>query len=142
MRRSLVARTFALCFAAWFAISLMEPAALHACPMHGAGAFGHAHVASTHAGAHGEAEHAASMHSAAAPADAPAQSHTGNFCTCLGSCTASNAAAVLPVMRASIGSVETYAVARVPHAVRAHIVTAPPFFLPYANGPPAHAIIA
>ena len=53
MQRTRLARTFAVLFAFWFAVSLAEPAALHSCPMHGTSvASGHAHgLVSHHAAA-------------------------------------------------------------------------------------------
>ena len=126
MRRPL-GRTFAALFALWFAFSLAEPSALHACPMHGVGAASaHAHGAVSH-----HAEHSSSDKQDAA-----------KHCTCLGSCCASSANAAVPATGVSVETVATYALERGMPTLRARAITAPPFFLPYANGPPRPAGIA
>ena len=63
-------------------------------------------------------------------------------CTCLGSCCASSANAAVPATGVSVETVAAYALERRMPALRARAVTAPPFFLPYANGPPRPAGIA
>jgi hypothetical protein len=129
MRRPL-GRTFAALFALWFAFSLAEPSALHSCPMHGVGA------ASAHA--HGAVSHHASAPNHSSSDNQPA----GKHCTCLGSCCASSANAAVPATGVSVEAVATYVVDRGMFTLRARAVTAPPFFLPYANGPPRPAGIA
>ena len=135
MRRSLAARMFASLFSVWFAITLAEPAALHVCPMHNASAHG-TQTATQVDATHDAALHA--MHAHTSPTSAPGGSHSGIHCTCLGSCTASSAGAVLPSAVASLGDAATFVVARVPTAPTARVVEAPEFFLPFANGPPAN----
>jgi hypothetical protein len=130
MRHTWIARSFAALFALWFAVSLTEPAALHACAMHGGGA-----VAGHH--------HASAAHASAAHDQGPSGSHGApKHCTCLGSCTTSNGSAIVPSADTSIGAVATLNdVVELP-AFRARVVTAPPFFLPFANGPPAPPVLA
>jgi hypothetical protein len=129
MHRTWVGRTFAVLFAFWFAFSLAEPAALHSCPQHGAG------VASAHA--HGTAAHhtSATRHNSS---DGGAATH----CTCLGSCCASTVNAAVPGAGVSVETVAAHAIERHVPALRARAITAPPFFLPYANGPPVFANLA
>jgi hypothetical protein len=118
-------RTFAALFALWFAFSLAEPSALHSCPMHGVGA--------TSAHAHGAVSH----HAAAPEHSSSDNQNAGKRCTCLGSCCASSANAAVPATGVSVETVATYALERRMPTLRARAVTTPPFFLPYANGPPA-----
>ena len=130
MRHTWIARSFAALFAVWFAVSLAEPAALHACAMHGGGAVaGHHHAAGPHASA---------AHDQGQPGTHGAPKH----CTCLGSCTTSAGSAIVPSADANIGTVATYSAIVALPAFRARIVTAPPFFLPFANGPPAPSVLA
>jgi hypothetical protein len=127
MRRSSFGRAFAALFALWFAISLAEPAALHACPMHGAGsANAHAHSAMSH-------------HAAATEHSLPDSQNAGKHCTCLGSCCASSANAAVPATAVSVEPVATYETERQTPTEIARAITASPFFLPYANGPPQPA---
>jgi hypothetical protein len=136
MRRSWVARCFASLFAVWFAVSLAEPAMLHACPMHGAHAGGQLGAPDAHAlhRAHGAGD--------VATHDTQRVPHPASHCTCLGSCTASSSGAVLPTTAALLPHPLTFSVAPPVHAVVARVITRASFLLPYANGPPAHASIA
>ena len=129
MRSSWSGRVFAALFAFWFAFSLAEPAALHSCPMHGAGAASvHAHGAVAH--------HATGIHGSSN------SDHAAKHCTCLGSCCASSANAAVPGAGVSVETVAAYATERHVSALRARAIAAPPFFLPYANGPPGPATVA
>ena len=136
MRRSWVARWFASLFAVWFAVSLAEPAMLHACRMHGMHTAGAASMAPVHA-----AHHAHGALHGAVP-DSQRTSHPASHCTCLGSCTASSAGAVLPAPAESLRASAAFVAAAPIHAVVARAITSAPFVLPYANGPPAHAQLA
>lgn len=82
-------RAFAIGCAAWLAIMIAEPAALHVCEMHGG--TGHAAVA-----AEPTAAHAHGAHHEATPADQDAHA-----CTCLGECCA---IAHTPVLTAEIAT--------------------------------------
>jgi hypothetical protein len=130
MRRSWFGRVFASLFAFWFAISLAEPAALHSCPMHGTDA------ANVHA--HGAVAH----HSSASRHSSSDSDHAARHCTCLGSCCASSANAAVPGTSVSVETVAAYSTEPHTPALRARAITAPPFFLPYANGPPGPAAVA
>jgi hypothetical protein len=130
MRRSSSGRVFASLFAFWFAFSLAEPAAMHSCPMHGAGeASVHAHGAVAH--------HAGGTQHSSSDSD-----HAARHCTCLGSCCASSANAAVPCAGVSLETVAAYATERRTPGLRARAITAPAFFLPYANGPPGPATVA
>ena len=127
-----------LYFAAWGA-----PVSLHPCPMHDGTGVAMSHAAGAAAapgeqhGAHGGA---AMSHAAAAPVPdrgAPADSHGGHLCDCLGSgcCTAA-----VPVPAGQM--VRWFAVVTrraEPPAPAAYAAARPvaPRFLPPATGPPA-----
>ena len=130
MRRSWSGRLFATLLAFWFAFSLAEPAALHSCPMHGASA--------TSAHVHGAAAH----HASGVQHHSSDSDHATKHCTCLGSCCASSANAAVPGTGVSVETVVAHAIERHMPALRARAITAPPFFLPYANGPPGLATVA
>jgi hypothetical protein len=125
MRRSLWQRAFASLFAIWFTISLVEPAALHSCPVHGGGT-----VSAT--GGHGGGDHAG-HDMPTAPTDAPSD-HAQ--CTCLGDCTVGSATTIVPasafelltaIIRPYRPVLATAGLRPVAHA---------PHTLPFSNGPP------
>lgn len=148
MRRSCVARTFASVFAVWFAMTLAEPAALHACPMHGATAAGHAHdavargAADHHADMHGRVMHHASALGETGSTGASGHQHAARYCTCMGACAVSSASAALPASVDIMQRVVIYATRSPRLTLRAHAIGPRPFFLPWSNGPPALAAIA
>ena len=128
MHRSASVRFLAAIVAAWLAIVLAEPAALHTCAAHGSAA-----SAST-TGEHGaHAGHGGHAHEAGAPtgSDAP-ESHQ---CSCVGHCASGSVAALAPADPA-IGA--TILLASTGGSIRDPRFTpvAADFVLPFANGPP------
>jgi hypothetical protein len=119
MRRRL-SRSLAAVFTAWFAIAMVEPAVLHACPVHDAGSVpaqsdGHAHVGHD---------------------TAPSHPTSGSHCLCLGDCT--NIASVglpSPVIRVLATPVVEWRDTGLPH--HAYVPVAVAHAIPFANGPPA-----
>jgi hypothetical protein len=127
MQRSWWTRAFATMLAAWFAIAVVEPAALHTCPMHGGPAGAHA--------AHGAAEHAQS----AADHGAPERS-SSRQCTCLGDCVGVSGGA-LPAALPRMHVPAAVATAGEIHAFGPELLPSPPgLLLPFANGPPRVAL--
>ena len=88
MRHSRLARVLAAVWGVWLIVSLMEPAALHACPMHDTMHGGVSHAARSH-------DAASHAHGAEGPADTSSRSHH-SVCTCIGACCA----AVVDALRA------------------------------------------
>jgi hypothetical protein len=125
MHRSFATRFLAALMAVWFTINMVEPAWLHACPVHDGLVV--TATASHHTGGESHGSHHAASHE---DANAPGESHQ---CSCLGACTA--AAIVAAPVSSLIGTVEHRAAApglpEYYHPVldRAHE-------LPFANGPP------
>jgi hypothetical protein len=115
-----MARVFSALFVAWFALLLVEPAMLHACPVHNAAA------APASGGAHSHDGHAA-------PTPVPPQA--GEHCMCLGDCT-QIAGAGLP------SAVTRLVVTAIVHARDtglpdyAYVPVAVAHAIPFANGPP------
>lgn len=117
----------------WFALVMVEPAALHSCPMHSQG---HAHVAAGDpAAAHGEASHG-TLDGAAVDRH-PVPSHPGaKVCTCLGDCSGSLAAR-LPDAHVAVAAL-TRLTQVVPGRPQHEYVAAwVDFVLPFATAPPA-----
>ena len=122
-------RALSAVLAVWFALVLVEPAALHACPPECIG----------HAAASASAADAASAHHAhsAPERPAPAGSHT---CTCLGDCAGSVVARAPEGQVALVAQLLTTPVApgRPQHEFVAAWVA---FVLPFATAPPALAAV-
>lgn len=129
MRRSTTTRILSMLLALWLAVALTEPAALHACAMHGAG-----HASANAAGP----APTRPTHHHAAGADAPERQPAGTHvvCTCLGSCSVAGAAA-LPAY-AGIGTAPAPAPpVRVSLAAGpTHEPSAPEHARPPSQGPP------
>lgn len=122
MRSRSIHRVFSALLLGWFTVVIGEPVALHACPMHDAAA--PAQTPDVH-----------QSHDAHAPTHrAPADHH--GACTCLGDCSAGSAVSGVPVEPVALANV-SWRQSRVvlPPATLAALPS-PPFFLPYANGPP------
>ena len=120
MRRTPWSRAFAVLMAVWLAVSLAEPAILHACPVHG--------------GIGAEASHAAMPHAMHHPVRHEDQAR--HLCSCIGACcsAAPIGLATAPISVASSAIVVTTD-ALLPEyspsgASAEHV-------LPFANGPPA-----
>ena len=116
MRRR--SRCLAALFTAWLALTIVEPAVVHACPVHNA--------ESVPAEAHGHAGHEAP----------PSQPAAGSHCLCLGDCT-SGAGVSLPSAVTTL-TAETAVEARdtgLPD--HAYVPVAVAHGIPFANGPPA-----
>ena len=115
MRR--LSRSLAALFTAWLALALVEPAVLHACPVHDTG--------SVPAETHGHVGHEAP----------PSQPAAGSHCLCLGDCT-SVAGVSLPSAVTTL-TAETIVEARdtgLPD--HAYVPVAVAHAIPFANGPP------
>jgi hypothetical protein len=123
MHRSVWSRVFAAFVAIWFTVNMVEPAWLHACPVHGGLA-----IAAAHDGANSGSTHHSSHH------DQSDSKGAGHLCQCLGACT--TAAMISSPPSAHIETIEVRASAPGlgDHdfflAERAHE-------LPFSNGPPA-----
>jgi hypothetical protein len=108
-------RLLAVLLAIWFPLYAAEPAALVACPMHGA-----SHTAA--------AEH----HAPAGSHDAPASHH----CTCLGECCASTVALSAPEIIASFVPATVVAERAVVQVATSHAPRVAEHALPFATAPP------
>lgn len=91
MHRHWLYRVFPFVLVAWFTALVAEPATLHPCPMHDGLMRMHAGTGMHHrpggmAGMHGPASHVEHHGSTSEPDSAAHQ------CTCIGACTAANAA--------------------------------------------------
>jgi hypothetical protein len=118
MRRRL-ARALAAVFTLWFAIAMVEPAVLHACPVHD--------VASVPAGANG--------HSHVGHDAAPAHPTSSSHCLCLGDCaTIAGVALPSPVTRLMAANVVEARNTGLPD--HAYVPVAVAHAIPFANGPP------
>lgn len=82
MRRSPLFRSFSALLALWFALGLVESAAIHVCPMHDGVAVRAADAAVP---AHGAPAHAAA-HGNHAPGSGTPDHDEGHLCTCMGAC--------------------------------------------------------
>lgn len=125
MRRSGLERVFAALMLLWFACITGAPASLHSCPVHDP-----ARVPT------GDTAHAAHPHQSPSPHGDHAA------CTCLGDCSAGGMAPGIPAVRATLPAVaHTEPRAPLPQP-DSPALTAPPFLLPYANGPPGARRVA
>ena len=121
-------RPLAALIAVWFVLVMVEPAALHSCPVHGG------HAAAEGAGGSSGGHGAGSLH-ANHGSSAPAPGHHA-ACTCPGDCTAAGVGVAVP---SAMPGVVAAPVLQAPARVRITVVraTAPAdFVLPFANGPP------
>lgn len=122
MRLDLLKRPFAAFLSLWILLVLVEPEALHSCPVHDATIGSHA----------GHGSHA--MHHQHAPASS--KSHHKAICSCSGDCSAP-AAAALPANppRVALASFRIVKRALI-HVAPAPRAPAHPL-LPFAIGPPS-----
>ncbi len=133
MRTHPVKRVLAAFLLLWFAVVTVEPAALHACPVHSGAVPAAAESSDPHAG-HGVS------HAATAPGEG-GHERQDHQCLCIGDCAAAVAAALLtatPQLTAAVAYPEHSGIAE-PGVPR---IRAPAFLLPYPNGPPAARIVA
>lgn len=130
MRRTRWSRAFSVVMAVWLAVSLSEPAFLHACPVHGAGPNAHSSTRST-------APHSGHGH-ASVDSEAPAKHDRdhGHTCTCLGHCCCA-APIGLPAAHASLAIGEPTALRDTGLPVHSYVPVAAEHILPFQNGPPA-----
>jgi hypothetical protein len=118
MRRSGLERILAALALLWFACITGAPASFHSCPVHD--------------GARGPTRHAthtAHSHEAPTPGDHAA-------CTCVGDCSAGGIVPVVPAGRTTLSGVTRPAPPGPRPQPDSPALSAPPFLLPYANGPP------
>jgi hypothetical protein len=130
MRRPCWHRALSAVLAVWFALVTVEPAALHACPMHSGGHAG----ARAHADSEGQqADHAGHQAVAGAP-DSQAPS-SGHSCTCLGDCSGT---LVARVPEGHVALVALLAPPKVAPGRPQHEFVAAwvDFVLPFATAPP------
>jgi hypothetical protein len=120
MRHSFLARVFAALLAAWFTINVVDPARLHACPVHDGAA------AQAHDTGHGAHAHHGSQEHSRAP-----ESHQ---CHCFGSCCAATPVAASRAPELATAEVTVVAPGLPDYA---YVVVARSHLLPFANGPPA-----
>lgn len=119
-------RVVASVLAAWFALVSVDPAWLHACPMHGA------LPAPSHGAASASMEH---QGHGGMPADQP-DDDAGHQCACLGDCSAGVATPLLrsaPALPVAEFIAITPLAAAQPQAPRA---SRKAFVLPFATAPP------
>lgn len=117
-------RIFAAACGLWLALSLAEPAALHACAMHGSGSSAHSHASHGALGAHSTHGH-----------------ERAPTCTCIGGCCVSasiGAPAATPL--AALARVVPPTRVNVPAAQIAHRPAAIEFARPPTIGPPLHTV--
>jgi hypothetical protein len=117
-------RLAAAVFSIWFVLVMVEPAALHSCPVHGD---------------HGSESVAPAVESGAhAGHDAPARSeHDHAGCTCPGTCAGAGSASAVPAAVIVIAPPPAARTTIGTHAALLRAPARPPFVLPFANGPPA-----
>jgi hypothetical protein len=125
MHRSVASRLFAALVAVWFTINMVEPAWLHACPVHDGLVI--ATAADHHAAESGSMAHHGASHG---DSQSPDKAH---LCQCLGACTAA-AMVAAPVSSQIVTGVVRVAAPRLPEYF--HPVFERAYELPFANGPP------
>lgn len=152
MHRPFWLRALIAVWGLWFTTSVVEPAGLFACEMHG-GIGGHAAMAApsvasasaagmTHGTAmpmdHVQHVSATTTQAAASDASTPSQNHHA-CCTCLGHCC-QTAPVAAPETTATLAALIERAsdVAIVTVATRG--ITRRPYELPFANGPPLSSL--
>jgi hypothetical protein len=143
MSRRPLSRCFAALLGLWFTVLMVEPVALHACPMHSGGHGAHEVSASAEAPlAHAEHHHDAIAHGEhGAPeslppvADVPVPDDPTAGCLCLGTC-----AGATPTVLASTTELRVAELSAAPRRVPPMPAYAPVsrggLVLPFANGPP------
>lgn len=120
MHLRLVRRIFAAACGLWLALSLAEPASLHACAMHGSGSSAHGHA--SHGGAHSTHGH-----------------ERVPICTCIGGCcVAATIGAPVATPLVALGRVTLPTRVTVPAGSIAHRPAAIEFARPPTIGPPLH----
>lgn len=109
--------------ALWFVLSVGEPSVVHFCPMHG--------------GMLAELAGASPMAGMAMPGPHHGNGSSHHHCTCIDSCDAAGAAAVLPSLHVSL-TPATWTLAATPVATTAESLPrpAPPNAQPPGTGPP------
>jgi hypothetical protein len=113
--------------AVWFALVVVEPVALHSCPMHGG-----QHDSSAAPATAGHEHHADASEHASTPDSA------NQYCTCPGDCSGASRLG-LPARPAARWTPDILA-AREPVALAwAYSPVTADFTLPFANGPPERA---
>lgn len=121
----------------WFAVITVEPAAFHACPVHcsaaAAEAVGAAHV-------HGANASEGTTHSDSH--ELPGRDRDHRICTCIGHCSAVGIAGTMPAAPGVLALPTPRQIQVEFPAPDSPVITAPPFFLPYANGPPVGPRVA
>jgi hypothetical protein len=128
MRRPLWLRVVITVWAVWLGAMLAGPPELHACPVHGD------HASHQMSGAD-MADMAASAGHHGTPAHQPS-----SHCTCIGACCSAAPVAPPAGQVAEISVDEFTAVTPVAPMREDRAATpAPPYSLPFANGPPARA---
>jgi hypothetical protein len=131
MHRHLSQRAFAAFVLAWFVAIATELPLLHACQLHG--------PAATAAGEH----HGAAANHDGLHAGAQQKPDAGHAtCSCMGDCSAGGFSVGLssPEHRLAVAPArDTHVVSLETDGPR---LPAPPFFLPYANGPPGISVLA
>ena len=125
MPRSIGSRLFAAFVAVWFTINMVEPAWLHACPVHDGLAI--TSTANHHAAESGSMAHHGGSHDDGRSQDA------AHLCQCLGACTAA-AMVAAPVPSQVATGVVSVAAPGLPEY--SHPVFERAYELPFANGPP------
>lgn len=126
MRRSVWFRLLSFVCGFWLLVGLTEPAALHACPMHGAH--------SAHMG-HGHAGMSSGEHAMQTAHSSRGHDHAA-ICTCVGDCSLSVAATVpttAPVLVAMVRQPQSRVDTPAANAFR---LTAPRYARPPTIGPP------
>ena len=125
MHRSVASRLFAALVAVWFTINMVEPAWLHACPVHDG-------LVITSTAAHHSAESGSMGHHDGSHQDGQSRNAT-HLCQCLGACTAA-AMVAAPVSSPIATRVVSVAAPGLPEY--SHPVFERAYELPFANGPP------
>jgi hypothetical protein len=118
-------RSVGTLIAIWFVLVMVEPAALHACPVHGD------HEMATVV-ADADATHAA--HETPAPPE-----HDHAACTCPGDCTASSVGSGIPSAPAVVADARSSRARVIVRGALLRELARAPFVLPFANGPPESA---
>lgn len=123
MRPRLLRRLFAAACGLWLALFLAEPAALHACAMHGSGSSAHRHASHLAQGAHSTHGH-----------------ERATTCTCIGGCCVSaTIAAPAATALVSLACITPPTRVHVPVSSIAHRPAAIDFARPPTIGPPLHS---
>jgi len=143
MSRRPLSRCFAALLGLWFTVLMVEPVALHACPMHdgGHGAHGGSATAEAPLAEAGHHHDALSHREHGAPeshqvvADTPVPDEQSAGCLCLGTCSGAT-----PTVLASTTELRVAELAAEPRRVPPLPAYAPVsrggLVLPFANGPP------